>query len=138
MGASDEQSHGVIVGGGFAGIACARRLAEDDDGHVTLVDAHKCPRSQPLLHQVATSHPASSDIAYSLDDALALRSQSASRSPSRSSPPRPYLGVAAGVGEAGKALGALVVLGVNVTMLVMGGCAVLLLQRMLSRREARA
>lgn len=56
----------VIVGGGFAGIACARRLAREENVHVTLVDRNNYHQFQPLLYQVATSQLASSDIAYSL------------------------------------------------------------------------
>jgi uncharacterized hydrophobic protein (TIGR00271 family) len=46
-------------------------------------------------------------------------------------PASAYLGVAAGVGQVDKALGALLVLGVNVLMLLTGGCLTLLLQRRL-------
>jgi uncharacterized hydrophobic protein (TIGR00271 family) len=53
-------------------------------------------------------------------------------------PASAYLGVAAGVGEASKALGALLVLGVNVTMLLVGGCATLLAQQRLAGRIATA
>lgn len=49
-------------------------------------------------------------------------------------PASAYLGVAVGVGEAEKAAGAAAVLGVNVTMLTLGGTAALLLQRLLARR----
>jgi uncharacterized hydrophobic protein (TIGR00271 family) len=48
-------------------------------------------------------------------------------------PASAYLGVAAGVGQVSKAAGALLVLGVNVLMLLAGGCLTLLLQRRLSR-----
>jgi uncharacterized hydrophobic protein (TIGR00271 family) len=51
-------------------------------------------------------------------------------------PASAYLGVAAGVGEASKVWGALLVLGVNVMMLLVGGCAVLLVQRALSETAA--
>jgi uncharacterized hydrophobic protein (TIGR00271 family) len=44
-------------------------------------------------------------------------------------PAAAYLGVAAGVAEAGKALGALAVLGVNVAMLVIAGSLTLVVQR---------
>jgi uncharacterized hydrophobic protein (TIGR00271 family) len=44
-------------------------------------------------------------------------------------PASAYLGVAAGVGQVSKALGALLVLGVNVVMLLVGGCLTLLGQR---------
>ncbi|HEY2655159.1 MAG TPA: DUF389 domain-containing protein [Solirubrobacteraceae bacterium] len=50
-------------------------------------------------------------------------------------PASAYLGVAAGVGEVGKAAGALLVLGVNIVMLIAGGTLTLLLQRALSRRR---
>lgn len=46
-------------------------------------------------------------------------------------PASAYLGVAAGVGEASKAGGAALVLGVNIVMLLTGGCLTLLLQRAL-------
>jgi uncharacterized hydrophobic protein (TIGR00271 family) len=44
-------------------------------------------------------------------------------------PASAYLGVATGVGEETEALGALLVLAVNVAMLIAGGCATLLVQR---------
>src|SRR3954454_20980375 len=56
----------VIVGGGFAGVACARRLARRDDVHVTLIDKNDYHQFQPLLYQVATSMLAPSDVAYPL------------------------------------------------------------------------
>jgi uncharacterized hydrophobic protein (TIGR00271 family) len=49
-------------------------------------------------------------------------------------PASAYLGVAAGVGSASKAGGALAVLGINVAMLLVGGCLTLALQRALARR----
>jgi uncharacterized hydrophobic protein (TIGR00271 family) len=52
-------------------------------------------------------------------------------------PAAAYIGVAAGVGEAGKAAGALAVLGINVVMLVTGGMVALMVQRALLRRAAR-
>jgi uncharacterized hydrophobic protein (TIGR00271 family) len=53
-------------------------------------------------------------------------------------PAAAYLGVAAGVGEAGKALGALAVLGANVAMLIVAGTLTLLVQRRLVESERRA
>lgn len=50
-------------------------------------------------------------------------------------PASAYLGVAAGVGEVSKALGALLVLGINVAMLLAGGCSTLLMQRWLADRR---
>jgi NADH:quinone reductase (non-electrogenic) len=60
------EHHVVVVGGGFAGVGCVRRLARHDDVHVTLIDRNNYHQFQPLLYQVATSQLASSDIAYSL------------------------------------------------------------------------
>jgi len=51
-------------------------------------------------------------------------------------PAAAYLGVAAGVGEAGKVPGALAVLAVNVTLLMASGTATLLVQRWLTRSRA--
>ncbi len=53
-------------------------------------------------------------------------------------PASAYLGVAAGVGEVGKAAGALLVLGVNVAMLLVAGCFTLLAQRGLGRWQTEA
>jgi NADH:ubiquinone reductase (H+-translocating) len=58
--------HVVIVGGGFAGVGCAKRLAGRDDVHVTLIDRNNYHQFQPLLYQVATSQLATSHIAFSL------------------------------------------------------------------------
>jgi NADH:ubiquinone reductase (H+-translocating) len=57
-------THVVIIGGGFAGIACARKLAAEKDIAVTLVDRNDYHQFQPLLYQVATSMLAPRDIAY--------------------------------------------------------------------------
>jgi NADH dehydrogenase len=63
---SDDRLHVIVVGGGFAGVGCVRRLARHDDVRVTLIDRHNYHQFQPLLYQVATSQLAASDIAYSL------------------------------------------------------------------------
>ena len=63
---ADAQRHVIVVGGGFAGVGCVKRLAEHDDVRVTLVDRNNYHQFQPLLYQVATSQLASSDIAFSL------------------------------------------------------------------------
>ena len=59
-------THVVIVGGGFAGVACARKLASNKDVRVTLIDKNDYHQFQPLLYQVATSMLAARDIAYPL------------------------------------------------------------------------
>jgi NADH:ubiquinone reductase (H+-translocating) len=61
----------VIVGGGFAGLGCARQLAEHDYVRITLIDRNNYHQFQPLLYQVATSLLAPSDIAHSLREVFA-------------------------------------------------------------------
>lgn len=51
----------VIVGAGFAGVACARGLA-DEGVEVTLIDKNSYHQFQPLLYQVATAQLAPTDI----------------------------------------------------------------------------
>ncbi|WP_435895956.1 NAD(P)/FAD-dependent oxidoreductase [Oceaniferula spumae] len=56
----------VIIGGGFAGLECARNLANKDGFEVTLLDRTNHHLFQPLLYQVATATLAAPDIARSL------------------------------------------------------------------------
>lgn len=56
----------LIIGGGFAGLACAQKLAEDRRFEVTLIDRENHHLFQPLLYQVATTSLAAPDIARSL------------------------------------------------------------------------
>jgi NADH:quinone reductase (non-electrogenic) len=67
------KKHVVIVGGGFAGIACARELARHSHLHITLLDKNNYHQFQPLLYQVATSQLSPSDVAYSLRKLFAGR-----------------------------------------------------------------
>jgi NADH dehydrogenase len=55
----------VVVGGGFAGVACAKELAKHGV-RVTLVDKNNYHQFQPMLYQVATAVVAPSDIARPL------------------------------------------------------------------------
>src|SRR5215213_5487367 len=64
--AADGRSHVIVVGGGFAGLGCVRRLAKHRDVRVTLLDRNNYHQFQPLLYQLATSQLASSDVAFSL------------------------------------------------------------------------
>ncbi|MFM7086766.1 MAG: NAD(P)/FAD-dependent oxidoreductase [Cyanobium sp.] len=57
--------HVVIVGGGFAGIKAARRLAHQEV-RVTLVDKRNFHLFQPMLYQVASGLVAEADIAVPL------------------------------------------------------------------------
>jgi NADH dehydrogenase len=61
-----DAKHVVIVGGGFAGLGCARKLAGRDDIRVTLIDKHNYHQFQPLFYQVATCQLASADVATNL------------------------------------------------------------------------
>jgi NADH:ubiquinone reductase (H+-translocating) len=61
----------LIIGGGFAGLECARRLANDGRFQVTLVDRTNHHLFQPLLYQVATASLAAPDIARSIRQILA-------------------------------------------------------------------
>ena len=45
---ASEQRHVIVVGGGFGGVGCARRLAGRDDVRVTLVDRNNYHQFQPL------------------------------------------------------------------------------------------
>jgi NADH dehydrogenase len=60
----------VVVGGGFAGLGCARGLADAESVRVTLIDQHNYHQFQPLLYQVATSQLAATSIASSLRKAF--------------------------------------------------------------------
>ncbi len=54
----------VIIGGGFAGINVALRLAKKEDFHVILVDRNNYNFFPPLLYQVATGFLEVSNISY--------------------------------------------------------------------------
>lgn len=62
---ADQRSTVVVVGGGFAGIGCATRLARRDVA-VTLLDRNNYHQFQPLLYQVATAELAVVDVARPL------------------------------------------------------------------------
>ena len=62
---NDDRNGGktvVVVGGGFAGVACAKHLAKHGV-RVTLVDQHDYNQFQPLLYQVATAQVNVSEVA---------------------------------------------------------------------------
>jgi len=61
----------LIIGGGFAGLECARKLANDERFAVTLLDRTNHHLFQPLLYQVATASLAAPDIARSIRQILA-------------------------------------------------------------------
>jgi len=55
----------VVVGGGMAGVACARELGRNDV-EVVLVDRNDYLQFQPLLYQVASSQLPAEDVARPL------------------------------------------------------------------------
>ncbi|MCB1165607.1 MAG: NAD(P)/FAD-dependent oxidoreductase [Leptospiraceae bacterium] len=58
-----KASHVVIIGGGFAGINAAKKLAKEDSVRVTLIDRRNHHLFQPLLYQVAMAAISPADIA---------------------------------------------------------------------------
>jgi NADH dehydrogenase len=66
MSPSPGHRHVIIVGGGFAGLGCAKQLAKQRDVRVTLIDRNNYHQFQPLLYQVATSQITATNIAFSL------------------------------------------------------------------------
>ena len=57
--------HVVIVGGGFGGLATAKKLAQENV-KVTLIDKRNYHLFQPLLYQIATAGLSPAEIAYPL------------------------------------------------------------------------
>jgi NADH dehydrogenase len=55
----------IVVGGGFAGVGCAKELGKHHID-VTLLDRHNYHQFQPLLYQVATGELAIADVARPL------------------------------------------------------------------------
>jgi NADH:ubiquinone reductase (H+-translocating) len=63
----DGTTHIVVVGGGFAGVACAKRLAGKPGVRVTLLDENGYHQFQPLLYQVATAELTPEDVRFDLE-----------------------------------------------------------------------
>lgn len=61
--------HVLILGGGFAGLECAKRLRSETIG-VSLVDRWNHHLFQPLLYQVASGALAMAEIAQPLRSIL--------------------------------------------------------------------
>lgn len=61
----------LIIGGGFAGLECARQLANDEHFEITLVDRTNHHLFQPLLYQVASASLSAPDIARSIRQIVA-------------------------------------------------------------------
>ncbi len=56
----------VVIGAGFGGLACVKKLAKDNKVNVILVDRRNHHLFQPLLYQVATASLAAPHIARSV------------------------------------------------------------------------
>lgn len=54
----------IVIGGGFAGLNLAKRLAGDKDIEVTLADRNNYHFFPPLLYQVSTAFIEASNISY--------------------------------------------------------------------------
>jgi len=65
-----QQQHALILGGGFAGLACAKAL-NDERFRITLVDRWNHHLFQPLLYQVATAGLTMAEVAQPLRSILA-------------------------------------------------------------------
>jgi NADH:ubiquinone reductase (H+-translocating) len=63
---NQERKHVVIVGGGFAGLNCAKELTKHPALQVTLIDRNNYQQFQPLLYQVASMALSPSNIAFNL------------------------------------------------------------------------
>jgi NADH dehydrogenase len=64
------RKHVVIVGGGFAGLNCAKRLASNSRLRITLLDKNNDQQFQPLLYQVATGILSPENAAFNLRNVL--------------------------------------------------------------------
>ncbi|MEY4400997.1 MAG: hypothetical protein RL072_862 [Actinomycetota bacterium] len=63
-GEAPPKQHVVILGAGFGGLACTRKLRKSRTYRVTLVDRHPYHLFSPLLYQVATAGLPEDDIAF--------------------------------------------------------------------------
>lgn len=67
---NQKLKHVVIVGGGFAGLSCAKKLAKHPNLRLTLIDRNNYHQFQPLLYQVASASLSPSNIAFNLRGVL--------------------------------------------------------------------
>ena len=63
-GGRPTKKHAVVIGAGFGGLACAKKLRKSDSYSVTLIDRNPYQLFSPLLYQVATASLPEDDIAF--------------------------------------------------------------------------
>jgi NADH dehydrogenase len=63
-------THVVIVGAGFAGLNCAKKLASDSSLRSTLIDKNNYQQFQPLFYQVAIGILSPDNAAFNLRNVL--------------------------------------------------------------------
>lgn len=63
-GGRPTKKHAVVIGAGFGGLACAKKLRKLDSYSVTLIDRNPYQLFSPLLYQVATASLPEDDIAF--------------------------------------------------------------------------
>jgi len=63
-GEAESRQHVVIIGAGFGGLACARKLRRSPSYRITLIDRHPYHLFSPLLYQVATAGLPEDDIVF--------------------------------------------------------------------------
>ena len=64
FGEQSTKKHAVVIGAGFGGLACAKKLRKSDVYSVTLIDRNPYQLFSPLLYQVATASLPEDDIAF--------------------------------------------------------------------------
>ncbi len=64
FGERTTKKHAVVIGAGFGGLACAKKLRRSDAYSVTLIDRNPYQLFSPLLYQVATASLPEDDIAF--------------------------------------------------------------------------
>jgi NADH:ubiquinone reductase (H+-translocating) len=63
-GERQAKKHAVVIGAGFGGLACAKKLRKSHHYSVTLIDRNPYQLFSPLLYQVATASLPEDDIAF--------------------------------------------------------------------------
>ena len=64
FGPRTPRKHAVVIGAGFGGLACAKKLRKSPSYSVTLIDRNPYQLFSPLLYQVSTASLPEDDIAF--------------------------------------------------------------------------